>query len=56
MSTRFTVEPFEDCICDNRSSHQGSRPRKFEQLIGNSPALEAVLDGASAWLRQAPQF
>ena len=24
---------------------QGSRPRKFEQLIGNSPALEAVLDG-----------
>jgi formate hydrogenlyase transcriptional activator len=41
MSTRFTVRPSEDCD----SSDQGSRPRKFEQLIGNSPALEAVLDG-----------
>ncbi len=28
---------------DNRDP--GSRPRRFEQLIGNSPALEAVLDG-----------
>ena len=33
--------PSEDC--DGRD--QGSRPRKFEQLIGNSPALETVLDG-----------
>jgi len=24
---------------------QGIRPRKFEQLVGNSPALDAVLDG-----------
>jgi transcriptional regulator with GAF, ATPase, and Fis domain len=35
------VRPSEDCDC----SDQGSRPRKFEQLIGSSPALEAVLDG-----------
>jgi formate hydrogenlyase transcriptional activator len=41
MSTRFPVGPSEDCNC----SDQGSRPRKFEQLIGSSPALEAVLDG-----------
>ncbi len=41
MSTRFPVGPSEDCDC----SDQGSRPRKFEQLIGNSPALEAVLEG-----------
>jgi transcriptional regulator with GAF, ATPase, and Fis domain len=41
MSTRFPVGPSEDCDC----SDQGSRPRKFEQLIGSSPALEAVLDG-----------
>jgi formate hydrogenlyase transcriptional activator len=41
MSTRFPVSPSEDCNC----SDQGSRPRKFEQLIGGSPALEAVLEG-----------
>src|SRR5271170_5001494 len=41
MSTRFTVGPSEDCEC----SDQGARPRKFEQLIGNSAALEAVLEG-----------
>jgi formate hydrogenlyase transcriptional activator len=41
MSTRFPVRPSEDCDCND----QGSRPRKFEQLIGNSLALEAVLDG-----------
>src|SRR3984957_3656724 len=41
MNTRFPVRPSEDCDC----SDQGSRPRKFEQLIGSSPALEAVLDG-----------
>jgi transcriptional regulator with GAF, ATPase, and Fis domain len=29
--------------CD--SGDQGSRPRKFEQIIGESPALEAVLEG-----------
>jgi formate hydrogenlyase transcriptional activator len=27
------------------SINQGSRPRRFEQLIGDSPALDAVLDG-----------
>ena len=45
MSTRFTVRPSEDCDCGDHSNDQGSRPRKFEQLIGNSPALEAVLEG-----------
>ena len=41
MSTSFPARPSEDCEC----SDQGARPRKFEQLIGSSPALEAVLDG-----------
>jgi transcriptional regulator with GAF, ATPase, and Fis domain len=41
MSRSFNVGPSEGCA----SSDQGSRPRKFEQLIGDSPALEAVLDG-----------
>src|SRR5580693_4086532 len=41
MSTRFPVGPSEDCNC----SDQGPRPRRFEQLIGNSPALEAALEG-----------
>jgi len=41
MSASFPVRPSEDCEC----SDQVSRPRKFEQLIGSSPALEAVLDG-----------
>src|SRR5450755_4447087 len=41
MSTSFVVRPFEE----RYSSDQGSRPRKFEQLVGNSPALDAVLDG-----------
>src|ERR1700677_3700467 len=41
MSMKFTVGPSEG----DRSSDRGSRPRKFEQLIGSSPALEAVLDG-----------
>jgi transcriptional regulator with GAF, ATPase, and Fis domain len=40
MSTGFFVTPSEDFDARN----QGSRPRKFEQLIGDSPALEAVLD------------
>jgi transcriptional regulator with GAF, ATPase, and Fis domain len=35
------VEPSKN----NDSIDQGSRPRRFEQLIGNSPALEAVLEG-----------
>jgi formate hydrogenlyase transcriptional activator len=45
MSATFPVglPKGSDC-CDERST-QGSRPRKFEQLIGNSLALEAVLDG-----------
>lgn len=41
MSTTFPVRPSEDCDC----SDQGSRPRKFEQLIGSSTALEEVLEG-----------
>jgi transcriptional regulator with GAF, ATPase, and Fis domain len=41
MSTGFPVRLSENCDC----SDQGPRPRKFEQLIGNSHALEAVLDG-----------
>ena len=45
MSARFTVGPSEDCDCSEHSGDQGSRPRKFEQLIGGSLALEAVLDG-----------
>ncbi len=42
MTTIFPLRPTEDCGCGNRSSGQGSGP--FEQLIGNSSALEAVLD------------
>jgi formate hydrogenlyase transcriptional activator len=45
MSTSYPVRPSEECECGDQSIDQGSRPRKFEQLIGNSPALEAVLDG-----------
>jgi formate hydrogenlyase transcriptional activator len=41
MSRGFTVGPSGDCAVRD----QGSRPRKFEQLIGDSPALEAVLEG-----------
>ena len=41
MSTGFPVRLSENCDCTD----QGPRPRKFEQLIGNSHALEAVLDG-----------
>ncbi len=41
MNTRFPVKPTDDCDCGD----PGSGPRKFEQLIGSSPALEAVLDG-----------
>ena len=44
MSTSFPVQPSEDCGRRDHSD-QGPRPRKFEQLIGNSPALETVLDG-----------
>jgi formate hydrogenlyase transcriptional activator len=47
MSTSYPVRPSEDCECGDQSIDQGSRPRKFEQLIGNSPALEAVLDGVN---------
>ena len=45
MSHDFTVRPSDDCVCGDQSSDPDSRPRKFEQLIGNSPALDAVLDG-----------
>jgi transcriptional regulator with GAF, ATPase, and Fis domain len=41
MSRSSTVRPFEE----RDSNDQSSRPRKFEQLVGNSPALDAVLDG-----------
>jgi formate hydrogenlyase transcriptional activator len=41
MSTSFAVRP----SVERDSGDQGSRPRKFEQLVGNSPALDAVLDG-----------
>ena len=41
MSSRYSVAPSEEF--DTRD--YASRPRKFEQLIGNSLALEAVLDG-----------
>jgi transcriptional regulator with GAF, ATPase, and Fis domain len=45
MSTRFTVHPSEDHLYGDRSSDPDNRPRKFEQLIGSSPALEEVLEG-----------
>ena len=45
MSTRFAVHPSEDCVCGDHISDPGSRPRKFEQLSGSSPALEGVLEG-----------
>jgi formate hydrogenlyase transcriptional activator len=45
MSTSYPVRPSEDCECGDHSSDRGSRPRKFEQLIGDSPALDGVLDG-----------
>jgi formate hydrogenlyase transcriptional activator len=41
MSSRYTVAPSEEF--DTRD--HATRPRKFEQLIGDSPALEAVLEG-----------
>jgi transcriptional regulator with GAF, ATPase, and Fis domain len=41
MSSRYTVAPSEEF--DSRD--HASRPRKFEQLIGDSPALESVLEG-----------
>jgi transcriptional regulator of acetoin/glycerol metabolism len=42
MSRRFAVKPSE---CFDSSSDPNYRPRKFEQLIGNSRALEEVLEG-----------
>jgi formate hydrogenlyase transcriptional activator len=45
MSTSFAVRPSEDYACGDQSNDPGFRPRKFEQLIGSSPALEAVLEG-----------
>jgi formate hydrogenlyase transcriptional activator len=41
MSRRFTVET----IRNPYNGDQRSRPRRFERLIGNSPALEEVLEG-----------
>jgi formate hydrogenlyase transcriptional activator len=45
MSKAFSVGPSDDCECGDPTRDLSSRPRKFEQLIGNSLALEAVLDG-----------
>ena len=45
MSSGLPLRPSEQPGCGDRGSDQGFRPRKFEQLVGNSPALEAVLDG-----------
>src|SRR5580704_6524175 len=42
MSRRFAVKPSE---CFDGSSDPNYGPRKFEQLIGNSRALEEVLEG-----------
>jgi formate hydrogenlyase transcriptional activator len=42
MSRRFTVKPFERF---DSSSDPNYCPRKFERLIGNSRALEEVLEG-----------
>src|SRR5258708_29542814 len=41
MSSQYTVTPSEEFYTKNHAT----RPRKFEQLIGDSPALEAVLEG-----------
>jgi transcriptional regulator with GAF, ATPase, and Fis domain len=45
MRTSFPERPSEEHGCGDYSGDQGIRSRKFEQLVGNSPALEAVLDG-----------
>jgi formate hydrogenlyase transcriptional activator len=45
MRTSLPVRPSEEYGCGDHSSDQGIRSRKFEQLVGSSPALEAVLDG-----------
>jgi formate hydrogenlyase transcriptional activator len=45
MRTSFPVRPSDESGCGDHTSDQGFRPRKFEQLVGSSPALEAVLDG-----------
>jgi formate hydrogenlyase transcriptional activator len=45
MSNNCTVRPSDDCECGDHNSDQDSRPRRFEQLIGGSLALEAVLEG-----------
>jgi formate hydrogenlyase transcriptional activator len=45
MSNRLPLTPSDDCECGDHGSDQGYRPRKFEQLIGSSTALEEVLEG-----------
>jgi len=45
MRTSLPMRPSDEYGCDDHSSDQAFRPRKFEQLVGSSPALEAVLDG-----------
>jgi formate hydrogenlyase transcriptional activator len=45
MINSFTVRPSNESMCDDHNSDQSSSPRKFEQLIGNSTALEEVLEG-----------
>jgi len=45
MSNRLPLTPSDDCECGDHGNDQGYRPRKFEQLIGSSAALEEVLEG-----------
>jgi transcriptional regulator with GAF, ATPase, and Fis domain len=45
MSNRLPLPPSDDCACGDHNNDQSSRPRKFEQLIGSSAALEEVLEG-----------
>jgi hypothetical protein len=47
MRTNFPAVPFEDCDGINPGSDQASWPRRSEQLIGDSHALEAVLEKAN---------
>jgi formate hydrogenlyase transcriptional activator len=45
MRTSLPVRPPDEYGCGDPNRDQSFRPRKFEQLVGSSPALEAVLEG-----------
>jgi transcriptional regulator with GAF, ATPase, and Fis domain len=47
MSTISPLRPSKDFDCGDHINNQGCRTRKFEQIIGNSQALETVLDGVN---------